>query len=124
VAKQQLDLLKFTTARAAQLRARTAEIVRGDAGNTGSRRIGFDKLPDDLLAQRFACDAASAVYRTEDVSFRRPGWRCPRIDGHLHPGRHWRGADPSVFADQINDAPAAIALLQVRESERGHLGAP
>jgi hypothetical protein len=29
-----------------------------------------------------------------------------------------------VLADQINDAPAAIALLQVRETERGHLGAP
>jgi hypothetical protein len=29
-----------------------------------------------------------------------------------------------VLADQINDAPAAVALLQVRESERGNLGAP
>jgi hypothetical protein len=29
-----------------------------------------------------------------------------------------------VLADQIKDAPAAIALLQVRESERGHLRAP
>ena len=27
-----------------------------------------------------------------------------------------------MLADQINDAPAAIALLQVRERERGHLG--
>jgi hypothetical protein len=29
-----------------------------------------------------------------------------------------------VLAYQIDDAPAAIALLQVRESERGDLGPP
>jgi hypothetical protein len=29
-----------------------------------------------------------------------------------------------VLTDQISDAPPAIALLQVRESERGHLGPP
>ena len=86
--------------------------------------VGFDKLPADLFAQHFACDSVSAVYRTEDVTFCHVGWRCPRIDGHLHPGRQRCGADSTVLADQIKDAPAAIALLQVRESERGYLGAP
>jgi hypothetical protein len=39
------------------------------------------------------------------------------------PCRHWDGADAAVLADQIYDAPAAVALLDVRERERRHLGA-
>ena len=98
-----------------------AKIMRGDAWDSGCVGVGFDKLPDNLLAQHFARDAVSAIYRTEHVTFRHAGWRCPGIDRHLHPGRHRRGADPAVLADQINDAPAAIALLQVRECERRDL---
>lgn len=101
-----------------------AKIMRSDARNTGCFGVGLDELPDDFFAQRLACDAAGAIYRTENVPFRQAGRRCPRIDGHLHPGRHWRGSDPAVFADQINDAAAAIALLQVRECERSHLRTP
>ena len=29
-----------------------------------------------------------------------------------------------MLADQVNDAPAAIALLEVRERERSHFGSP
>src|SRR5580704_15547863 len=96
----------------------------GDARDSRGVGVGLDKLPDDFLAQGFACNTASAIYRTEDITFHYAGWRCPRIDGHLHPGWHRRGSDPTMLPDQINDAPAAIALLQVRERERGHLGAP
>jgi hypothetical protein len=95
----------------------------GDTGDSRCLGVGFDKLPDDLLAQHFACDSASAIYRTEDVTLRHAGWRCPRIDRRLSPARHRSGADATVLADQINDAPTAIALLQVRESERCDLGA-
>src|ERR1700685_2309936 len=98
--------------------------MRGDARDSCRLGVRFDKLPDDLFAQGFPCDPVSPIYRTEDVAFRHASWSCPRIDGHLNPGRHRRSADPTVLADEIDDAPAAIALLQVRERERGHLGAP
>jgi len=84
--------------------------------------VGFNKLPNDLFAQHFACDSVSAIYRTEDITFRYAGWRCPRIDGHLNPGRQRSGADATVFADQVNDTPAPISLLDVGEIESGHLG--
>ena len=29
-----------------------------------------------------------------------------------------------MFADQIDDAPPAVALLKMRERERGHFGSP
>src|ERR1700727_2223616 len=95
-----------------------------DTGDSRCIGVGLDELPDDLFAQTCASDSVSAIYRTKDVTLRQARRKHPRINGHLYPGRHRRGADPTMLADQINDAPAAIALLQVRESERGHLRAP
>jgi hypothetical protein len=89
---------------------------------SAKRLMRRDEAPNDLLAKSFTCDAVSTIYRPEDVTFRHAGWRCPRIDGHLHPGGHRRGADPTVLSDQVNDAPAAIALFDVRQGERSSLG--
>jgi hypothetical protein len=50
VTQQQLDLLKFTAAGAAQFGAGTAQIVRGDTRNTGRFDVGLDELPYDLFA--------------------------------------------------------------------------
>jgi hypothetical protein len=83
----------------------------GDTWDTRCLGVWFDKLPDDLFAQHLARDSVIAIYRTEDVTFRDTSWRCPSVDGHLNPGRHRSGADATVFADQVNDAPAAISLL-------------
>jgi hypothetical protein len=48
----------------------------------------------------------------------------PMSPGRTYPGRHRRGADRTVLADQIDDAPTAVALLQVSERQRGDLGTP
>jgi len=93
---------RTTSTSATKLRAGTAEIMRSDTGSSHCLSVGFDKLPDDLFAQHFACDSVSAIYWTEDKTFRHIGWKCPRIDGHLNPGRHRSGADATVFADQVN----------------------
>src|SRR5205807_8993568 len=42
----------------------------------------------------------------------------PCVDCYFHPGRHRRGADAAVLTNKIHDAPAAVALLQVRERKR------
>jgi len=124
MAEQQLDLLKLAATTTAKLRACAAEIVGRDTRYTCCLGVVLYELPDDLFAQHFACDSVSAINWTEDVTFRHTGRRCPSIDGHLNPGRHRNGADATVLADQVNDAPTAIALLQVREGECSHLGAP
>jgi hypothetical protein len=48
----------------------------------------------------------------------------PRIDRYFHPGRHRSSAYEAVLSYEINNAPAAVALLDVCECERRHFGSP
>src|SRR5689334_6204001 len=52
------------------------------------------------------------------------GSRHPRVDRNLHPIRHWGGANPAVLANQIDDAPPTVTLLDVGERKSGDLGSP
>src|ERR1700733_14731538 len=45
----------------------------------------------------------------------------PSIDRHLDPVRHRHSANTAVLSDEVDDAPAVIALLDVREGQRRHL---
>ncbi|HXP87798.1 MAG TPA: hypothetical protein VN841_23905 [Bryobacteraceae bacterium] len=122
--QQQLDLLKFTAGRAAQLRAGPAQIMRRDAGDAYSRCVVPEHLPYDLFAEPVAGNVAGAVHRPENVASvhaRRAG---PCVNGHLDPGRHRSRADATVLPHEIHNAPAAIALLDVGKRERGYLRAP
>jgi hypothetical protein len=56
----------------------------------------------------------TAVYQTCGGS--------PSLDRNLHPGGHRHRANPAVLPDKIDDAPAVIALLDVREHQRRYLG--
>lgn len=96
--------------------------MRGDARDTGCFSVALNKLPDDLFTQTIAGDAVGAIHRPENVTLRQICGNGPRIDGYFDPGWHWRGADASMLTDQIDDAPAAVALLEVGERERGHFG--
>jgi hypothetical protein len=66
VAQQQLYLLKLAATGAAQLRAGAAEVMRSYTRDCRCVGVGLNKLPHDLFAQGFACNAVSAIYRTED----------------------------------------------------------
>lgn len=46
------------------------------------------------------------------------------IRRHFHPRQQWCRADPAVLAHQIDNAPAPVALLDMREREGSHLGTP
>jgi DNA-binding transcriptional LysR family regulator len=48
----------------------------------------------------------------------------PSIERHLNPIRHRNRAHATVFPNEVDDAPAAIALLHVCERECRHLRAP
>jgi len=75
-------------------------------------------LPDHFLAEALAAEPACAIQRPEDVAIGHSHRRSPSIDRYFDPGGHWDRADAPVFADQIDNAPAAIPLLHVRESQR------
>jgi hypothetical protein len=48
--------------------------------------------------------------------------RSPGINGDFHPHRNWRSSNATVLADEIDNAPASITLLDVPESKRRDFG--
>ena len=75
-----------------------------------------------LKAVSRTCTAS--IYGAEHGAICNPGDSSPSIDRDLDPGRHRHRPHAPVLADQIDDAPPAIALLNVLEGERRYLGAP
>src|SRR5262249_14144432 len=82
------------------------------------------QLPDDLLSQSLTADAVTPTHGPEYLITRDPSRRIPRVDCHLYPGWHRGCADASVFSYQIDNAPATIPLLQMRERQRRRFRAP
>jgi len=116
--EEQLDLFQLAAGGATQFGARAAKIVWSDAGNSDFGRVLPEHMPDDLLAQVLAGNRARAVHGSEDVPSGNARRGSPGIDCDFHPIRHGRGTNSPVLPDQIDDAPASITLLDVRESQR------
>src|SRR5712692_3000067 len=98
--------------------------MRRDAGDASIGRILLEHLPDDLFGHSIALYLVASVYRPEHWAVDNPGGGRPSIDGNFDPGWHRYGADAAVLANKVHNAPATIALLDVRERERRHLGTP
>jgi hypothetical protein len=122
VAKKHLDLLQLAAGGAAQFRAGASKVMGRDAGDTDFRCVLAEHLPDELFAEQIARDAVATNYWPENTAIRNPAGRCPGVDRHPHPIRHRDGADPAVFANEIDDTPATVARLHVRHCERSNLG--
>ena len=122
--EEQLNLLKFAAGRPTQLRTGAPQIVRCDAGNPSRYRISLEQLPNDLFAQADALRLAGAVYGSEYVTSSDPSGGCPCIDCHLHPRRHRHRPDAAMLPNEVHDAPPAVPLLDVTESECGHFRPP
>src|ERR1700676_3139858 len=106
VAEQQLDLLKLATGCAAQLGTSAPEVMGRDSRNANLRRITTEHLPHDFLAEALTSNRTAAIHRAKYVARSDAGRDGPRIDRYLHPRRHRRSPHPSVFSDEIDDAPA------------------
>lgn len=120
VTKEHLDLLEFAASSAAQFCARAAQVMRCEAGNTDLGRLLAEHLPDDLLAKAVAGNTVAAAHRTEHLPIGDSGGCRPSVNRDFHPVRHRSRADSTVLADEVDNAPAAIPLLDVRERERCH----
>jgi hypothetical protein len=48
--------------------------------------------------------------------------RSPLVDGHFGPGWHGRSADAAALAQDVGQHPAALALLHLRQLQRGGFG--
>jgi hypothetical protein len=95
--------------------------MRRDTWNTNLRRVLPEHLPDHLLAQALTTNSIGAIHSPEDVAIRDAASRSPGIDRDLNPRRHRRRSDAAVLANEVNDAPAAVALLDMCERQRRHL---
>jgi hypothetical protein len=124
VAQQQLDLLKLPARRAAQLSAGTAQVMRRNAGNAQAGRILAEHLPDHLFAQVLTGNSAGTVHGPKNVTNDDARWRCPRVDRDFHPSGHRCRTDAAVFANQIDNAPPAIALLNMSKGQGCHFRSP
>jgi hypothetical protein len=124
VTEKQLYLLKFATSCAAELGASASQIMRCEAGNTNSLCVVLEHLPHNLLPQAFTSFPASASHRPENVALRNPRHRRPGIDRHLDPSGQWGRADPAVLTNEIHNAPATIALLNMSERKCRNLRPP
>src|SRR5579862_192727 len=94
-----------------------------DAGNADVRRVLLKHLPHHFLAQVIAGQSVSAVHGAEYVALSYAGGGRPGIDCDLHPRRHRCGTDAAMFTDEIDDAPAAVPLLDMGERDRRYLRA-
>src|SRR5262245_17181334 len=122
MAEQHLDLLQFPSGRATELRAGTTQVVWRERGDADFCRVLAKHLPDDFFAKPVTGNTI-ADHWSEDMSQFDSGWSRPKIDRKLHPVRHRRRSEATVLTDEIDDAPAAISLLDVGECERGNFGA-
>src|SRR2546425_7252312 len=120
--QQQLDLFKLAACRPAGLCAGPASVMRREAGHASISRILLEHLPDDLLGHGLALYLVASIHRAEYAAVGQAGRGAPGVDCHLDPGRHWNSADAAMLTHEVNDAPATIALLDVSERERSHLG--
>jgi putative hemolysin len=115
VTEEQLDLLKLAARRSAEFCAGASQVVGRDSGDANRGGILLEHLPDDLFAEALAGYGAREVHWAEEVPGVDARRRRPGVDCHFHPRWHRRRSNAGVLADEINDAPAAISLLDVRE---------
>ncbi len=114
MAKQKLDLVCFAASIVTEPGASPPKIMGSKFVDPCSRRILFDHVPDYLLAQPVTPNRASTGDPAKDPAAGNSGSMQPIVNEFLHPVRHRNRSNVSGLADQVNDGPVVLALLQMR----------
>jgi|SRR5579871_1822362 len=96
--------------------------MRRNSGHADRLGVLSKHLPDDLLSETIAGDVLATSHWAEYVSVGNSSGRGPRVDRDLHPIRHRRRTNPPVLSDEIDNAPATVALLNVCDCEGRDFG--
>src|SRR5258708_33111732 len=91
-----------------------------DGGSYSIGRILHEQLPALLFGHGFALYLVPSINRAEYAAVGQAGRRGPAVDCQLDPGGHRNRAHATVLANEVNDAPTTIALLNVCKRERRH----
>jgi hypothetical protein len=121
MAEKQLDLFQLAARGPTKFGASATSVMRRNPRNAGSFCVPTKELPDDFLAQALAANSVTAIHGPEYEAVRKPGCRGPGIDRHFGPRRHRNCAHAAVLADQIDNAPSVVPLLDVPERKRRNL---
>src|ERR1043166_5778731 len=122
MAERHLDLFELRPALVRQPGIRAPKIVGCEIRQSKLSRIFPQYRPDAFPSQGLMGDPSASINWPEDPAYVDCRSRTPVINSEFRPGRHWNGADPAVFADQIDNHPAPLALLDVVESKRRGFG--
>jgi len=105
--------------------ARVREFGKSAAHVVGRERrpqlpaVCCDDRIDRLGAHALPGDAVALVHGAEHQTLGEASGCQPCIHRSLRPGRHGNGPDAVPLARQVHNAPAAVALLNVFDPQRG-----
>jgi hypothetical protein len=111
--QQELNLLQLATARVAQLRTGSAQVMRCNMLQSRSLAAGVDYVPHDILRDAFPPHLSRSGDGSKDLSLRDPGCSCPVIERRFYPFWDGDGADVAALADQVHHCPVALAHLNL-----------
>ena len=84
MSQQELNLLKLSAVRVAQLRTRPAQVMRCNMLQARSLAAGLDYVPYDILRDAFSPHLSRSGNGSKDPSLRDPGCLGPLIEWRFH----------------------------------------
>jgi hypothetical protein len=111
--QQELNLLQLSTARVAQLRTGSPQVMRCNMLQARSLAAGLDYVPHDILRDASSPHLSRPGDGAKDSSLRDSSCYRPLIKRGFDPLRNGDGANVATLADQIHRCPVTLAHLDL-----------
>jgi hypothetical protein len=111
MSQQELNLLQLSTARVAQLRTGSPQVMRGNVLQARSLAAGLDYVPHDILRDASSPHLSRPGDGAKDSSLRDSSCYRPLIKGYFDPLWNGHGADVSALAHKVHYRPVPLAHL-------------
>ena len=118
VPEKELNLVQFSARCAAQLRARTPQIMGRYLGNSEFRGVLFYDMPDYSFRYAVTPVFARPTDTSDQSSGRNSGRGHPEVDGTFDSFGNRYGSNMAAFADQIHYCPNFPAAVVSRRACR------
>ena len=109
--QQELNLLQLATARVAQLRTGSPQVVRCNMLQARSLATTLDYVPHHILRDAFPPHLSRSRNPSKDSSLRDLGCHYPLIECRFDPSRNGQGADVPALTNQVHHCPVPLAHL-------------
>jgi hypothetical protein len=109
--EQELNLLQLATARVAQLRTGSPQVMRRTMLQARCLAATLDYVPHHILRDALSPHLSRSGNPSKDSSLRDLGCHYPLIECRFDPLRNGHGADVAALADQVYHYPVPLAHL-------------